>query len=287
MKRTLLLMFIMVVVMVSTVFGEGWNTSADVTLSINQNAYSDNWGGDEKGTINWVFNANFLAEKQLSSKMNNTNTLKLALGQTHSQFEDDNGDKAWAKPDKTTDLIDLESILRFTLGTFVDPFAGFRLESQFLDQSKVDSTKILNPMVLTESFGVARVWVKKENTEFTSRLGGAFKEYLNSHEGIDNTTDGGIEFVTEYRSPLANNKINFSSKLNVYKAMYYSEADAADAEGDDSWKAPRMNWENIFTTSITKLINVNLYVQMLYDERTIDEMQFKQTLALGLTYKLL
>ena len=286
MKKAIIIGVILSISLFYPIIAENWTTSVDVSLSMNQNSYSDNWHGEEKSNINWVFNANLLAEKQLSTKVNNTNTLKLAFGQTHSQYIDVNEEKAWASPDKTTDLIDIESMFRFTLGAFVDPFAGFRLESQFLDQSVPGDSKILNPMTLSESFGAAKVWIKQEKKEFTSRLGGVFKEYLNSHAD-KMTTDGGIEFVTEFRSPLANDRINFNSKFYVYKAMYYSEADAVEGTPEeDKWKAPRINWENIFSASLTKLINVNLYIQMLYDERVIDEMQYKQTLALGLTYKL-
>jgi hypothetical protein len=283
MKKTTLLLILSVLVS-SFVFAEKWNTSVDVSLSMNQNSYSDNWSGDEKGTINWVFNANLLAEKPLSSKVYNTNTMKLAFGQTHNQFVDENGEKDWASPEKTTDQIDFLSMLRFTLGTIVDPFVGFRFESQFMDKSVPNETKIINPITLTGSFGVARVFLKKENTELTSQLGGAFKEYLNSHKLIDNKNDGGIEFITNFRTPLAKGKISFNSMLDIYKAFFFSESD--ETENDD-WKAPRLNWENIFSASITKLINVNLYIQMIYDKPVVDEMQFKQTLALGLTYKLM
>jgi len=288
MKKAFIIGVILCISLFTPIIAENWTTSVDVSLSMNQNSYSDNWHGEEKSNINWVFNANLLAEKQLSSKVNNTNTLKLAFGQTHSQYVNVNGEKAWASPDKTTDLIDLESMFRFTLGAVVDPFASFRLESQFLDQSVAGESKIFNPMTLTESFGVVRVLLKQEKKELTTRLGAAFKEYLNSHEGIKNTSDGGIEFVTDYRTPLANDRISFNSNLNIYKAMYYSEAEAVEGtDFEDAWKAPRINWENIFSASITKLISLNLYIQMLYDERVIDEMQFKQTLALGLTYKLI
>ena len=283
MKKTTLLLILSVLVS-SFVFAEKWNTSVDVSLSMNQNSYSDNWSGDEKGTINWVFNANLLAEKPLSSKVYNTNTMKLAFGQTHNQFVDENGEKDWASPEKTTDQIDFLSMLRFTLGTIVDPFVGVRFESQFMDKSVPNETKIINPITLTGSFGVARVFLKKENTELTSQLGGAFKEYLNSHKLIDNKNDGGIEFITNFRTPLAKGKISFNSMLDIYKAFFFSESD--ETENDD-WKAPRLNWENIFSASITKLINVNLYIQMIYDKPVVDEMQFKQTLALGLTYKLM
>ena len=278
MKRAVLLT---IVIFIATgLWAEGWNTAADISLNMNQNSYSDNWAGDEIGAISWAFNANLLAEKQLTQKINNKNTLKLAFGQTHSQYIDVNGDKKWAKPDKTTDLIDFESMFRLTLGIFVDPFTSVRWESQFLDKQN-DEMKNLNPNILTETFGVVKLFIKKENKELSTRLGAAFKQYFDKYAD-ESTNDGGVEFVSEYKSPLAQNAINYSTKLILYKALFYSESDTAD----DAWKAVRMDWEHILSASITKLINLNLYFQLIYDETVIDEIQFKQTLGLGFTYKL-
>lgn len=290
MKRTIL--FTIIIFVSAGLWSEGWNTAADISLNMNQNSYSDNWAGDEIGAISWAFNANLLAEKQLTTKIHNKNTLKLAFGQTHSQYVAVDSTKKWAKPDKTTDLIDYESMFRLTLGVFVDPFASIRLESQFLDESG-EETRSFNPNTLTETFGIARVFMKDEKRELSSRLGAAFKQYIDSNVD-ENTNDGGIEFVTEYRSPLANDLINYNTKLNLYKAMFYSLSD--DVEGtvyEDDWKAVRLNWEHIFSVTITKLINLNLYMGLVYNEmdldlnaESIDEIQFKQTLGLGLTYKL-
>lgn len=274
---------------------EEWTVEADASLSMNQNSYSNNWSGDEKSSLSWAANLNFLAEKQLSAMLHNKNTLKLAFGQTHNQYVNEEGDKNWAKPDKSTDLVDLESILRFTLGVFVDPYLSGRWQSQFLDESIPGDTKIFNPNTLTESFGIARIFIKDEKKEFSTRLGAAFKQYLNSHEGIDNTNDGGVEFVADYKSLLAADNITFNSKLNVYKAVYYSESDALEGtEYEDDWKAPRLTWENIISAKLTRLISLNLNVTMIYDETKLDkegksikDIQIKETLALGVSYKLL
>jgi hypothetical protein len=73
----------------------------------------------------------------------------------------------------------------------------------------------------------------------------------------------------------------------VFKALFYSEADALEGlPNEDDWKAPDVNWENIFTANITSLIMVNLYVQLLYDKEIDPGVRIKQTLALGFTFKL-
>jgi len=265
-------------------YAEDWNLASDISLTMNQNAYSDNWTGEEKGSISWVFNANCLVEKQLTAKVHNKNTLKLAFGQTHSQMEID-GEKYWAKPDKSTDLIDFESMFRFTLGAFVDPFASFRDETQFLDESDME-TKIFNPNVFTETFGVAKVFFKDDDQEFSTRLGGAFKQYFDNNLD-ESTNDGGVELVGEFRKPFAENVIKYSTILNLYKPIVYSESESLeDQEDEDDWKQVRMDWQHDVDISLTKLINLKLYVQLLYNKMQAEDLQFKETLGLGLNYKL-
>ena len=279
MRKIILVMI--VIVATAGLFAEDWNTTADISITMNQNAYSDNWTGEERGSISWVFNANFLAEKQLTAKVHNKNTLKLAFGQTHNQVVDLAGEKSWEKPVKSTDLIDFESMFRFTLGAFVDPFASFRDESQFLDESGED-TKIFNPNTTTETFGVAKVFIKDDTQELSTRLGAAFKQYFNSN--LDGSTnDGGVEFVGIYTKPFKENMIKYSTNLNLYKPLFFSESDDTST---NEWKQVRMNWQHDVDISLSSLINIKLYVQLLYNEMVIDEVQFKETLGLGLSYKL-
>jgi len=284
MKKISLLLI--VVIAAAGLMAEDWNTAADVSITMNQNSYSDNWAGEEKGSISWVFNANFLAEKQLTEKVHNKNTLKLAFGQTHNQMLDAMGDKYWAKPDKSTDLIDFESMFRFTLGSVVDPYASLRLESQFLDQSVADDAKIFNPMTITEALGIAKVFIKDDTQELSTRLGAAFKQYMNSHWD-EGQSDGGVEFVGIYTKPFKDNMIKYSTNLNLYKPMFFSESDVYEGtDMEDTWKMVRMNWQHDVDISLTSLINLKLYVQLLYNEMVIDEIQIKETLGLGLSYKL-
>lgn len=283
MKKLFISLF--VIALAFGLWAEGWNKAADVSLNLNQNEYSNNWSGAELGSISWAFNANLLAEKQLAAKVNNKNTLKLAFGQTHNQYLNINGNRKWAKPAKSTDLIDFESMFRFTLGLVVDPFASFRWESQFMDERGTE-VKNLNPNIFTESFGVVRMFIKEEKKELSARFGMAFKQYFDGYRD-EGTNDGGLEFVGEYKSPLAKNAINYNTKLVLYKALFYSLSDdETNAAYTDNWEAVRVDWEHILSASITKVINLNLYFQIIYDERMIDEMQFKETLGLGFTYKL-
>ena len=291
--RMLLASVMGIMLCATTVSGEPWVLEADVNLTLNQNNYSDNWVGGEAGSISWALNSNWLAERQLNEKLHSKSTLKLLFGQTHNQ---DVETKDWAKPVKSTDLIDFESVFRFTLGAIVDPYAGVRIETQFLDQSDPELDRFVNPVKFTESAGIAKVVIKEEKREWNVRLGAGVRQYLNRDVlNIDTderetltSSDAGLVFDSEFKTPLADDRITFQSKLTVFEAVYYSEKEELEGlPNEDYWKAPDVNWENIFTAGITDYLMVNLYIQLLYDKEIDLAGRFKQTLALGVTYKLL
>jgi hypothetical protein len=295
MKAGLIFCIVLAVVALSVPsWGEGWKKSIDASLMLGENAYSDNWAGGEAGSISWASNLNGLAEKQLSGKIANKNTLKLAFGQTHNQDKDTG---IWGVPAKSTDLVDFESMLLFTLGLFAEPFASDRVESQFFDASDPTLNRYLNPMTLTESAGLSKAIMKQEKREWTARLGAGLRQHLDRDVLIDpltekrenkTTNDGGLEFVHEFKTPLAQERITLSNKLVVFEALFYSEADKLKGLPDENyWKAPDVNWENIFAGSVTKNIMVNLYTQLLYDKEIDLGARFKQTLSLGVTYKMI
>jgi hypothetical protein len=275
----------------ASVHAEPWAVSVDANLTLTQNAYSDNWAGGEAGSATWMFISNSRAERQLTPDINNKNVLKLQFGQSYTQ---DTDDKDWGKPEKSSDLIDFESILRFSLGAWVDPFASARVESRFLDKSDPDRSVYFNPVTITESAGAAKVLIKEENRDWTIRLGAGVREHIareildpvTGKRDTETGTDGGIEFVNDLRTPVAGGRINIQSKLIVFQALFSSTAD--DLKGlpeEDYWRAPDINWETVFTASITKYLMVNLYTQLLYDKEIARAGRFKQTLGLGLSWK--
>jgi hypothetical protein len=270
-----------------------WSTSSNVNITLTQSAYSDNWAGSELGALSWALNSNSLVESQLTERVRTRSTLALAFGQTHSQrVDEDDGRKYWDQPSKSTDLIDLESILRFTYGWFFDPFVSARIETQFLDERDEKKTRYLNPLTATESLGVVKVFFEEESREWQARLGGAFRQHVDRdllRDGADEretvtVEEGGVEFVTEFRTPLASDRITFGSRLEAFQALFSSEDDEA---ATDDWRSPDVDWENTFTASITEHLMVNLYLELLYDKEVVDDVQLKETLALGLTFQLL
>jgi len=249
------LIFALVILLVcySSGYADKWEKALDLNLTLTQNSYSDSWVGGEAGSVSWMANSNFKAAKQLSPKLNWSNTLKLAFGQTHQQEQET---KQWRKPFKSTDLIDI---------------------------------------TLSESAGASKEFYKTEETEFLSRVGFGLRQMIN-REIVDTlqektetrtTNDGGFESVTDFKASLAQGKISYSTKLTLFKAIFYSESDELQGTPQqDYWKSVDVNWENILSASITKYLTVNLYFQFLYDKEIDLKGRFKETLALGLTYRL-
>ncbi|HOP07754.1 MAG TPA: DUF3078 domain-containing protein [candidate division Zixibacteria bacterium] len=267
----------------------GWQKSLQIDFTTTQTSYSDSWVGGEAGSVNWVSNLNGTAEKSLSDWLDYKSKLKLSFGQTLTQ---DAETKDWSKPVKSTDLIDWENVFRFTLHKFVDPYAAVRLESQFADASNPDKKIYLNPLKLTESIGASRDIYKKEKDFVTTRLGLAARQiFMRSADtstanlDIVDTTyfDNGMESVTDAEFVL-NENLKYTGKLTLYKAFYFSKEDEV---GNDYWKAVDVNWENIVSASLTKIITVNLYTQLLYDKEISKKGRFKETLAIGFVFKML
>jgi len=291
MKRITAIATIAVFLAAGAAAAEPWKKSVEANLTLTQNAYSDNWDGEETGNVSWAFTSVSLFEKQLTDLLNNSNTLKLQYGQTHKQDEET---EEWAGPVKSTDLIDFESVLRFTFDAFVDPYAGVRLESQFVDGSDPEQTRYVNPLKITESAGAAKVFIDEETRRLMVRLGGAARQFVDRDaldpvtldRSTETTSDLGLLLDAEFKTNLAGDAITYGSKLTVFQGLHYSEADEIKGQpNEDDWKSPDVKWENTFTAGITKYLMVNLYVEILYDKNIDAKARFKEILALGLTYK--
>lgn len=266
-----------------------WNLSADVSVAQSQSAYSRNWQGEEEGTISWTSTFNGSAEKQIQPKVNSRTTLKLEYGQSQTQ---DRQQSTWSNPAKSVDNIDLESVLRYSAGIRVDPYVSFRFQSQFTDL-RGNNEYNFNPMIYTESMGLARSVWKKEDRSLIVRLGATIHQRYDRNFLFSDSTeirgektiyDAGLGSVGELTTPLFRERVRVNAKLTVFQALYNSYASETDG---DAWKSPDLEFEAIFTTLVTRLIAVNLNVQWLYDQQIDKAGRFKEYVTLGLTYSLL
>jgi hypothetical protein len=316
-----------------------WYPSLESGVTMTQSSYSDNWAGGDEGSIVWTYITNATLERQFNSKVNWNNELKLAYGQTLQQSMREDGERKWDRPEKSTDLLSYETIFRFTMGWAVDPFASLRFESQFQDASDPHGRTIaLNPLKFKESVGFAKKFINEEERSLLTRVGFALRQ-TSRKLFVDSTTnddaipddktfsesahDGGLEWVTDYKTKILEDRVSWTSKLTLYQPVFYSGNDDFDNLSAEDLRAAGLDpeigdfttvidadWENVFTTQITKLISVNLYVRWIYDkfdnsippvltgdgelENAADVKsavrksgQFKETLTLGITYRFL
>ena len=136
------------------------------------------------------------------------------------------------------------------------------------------------------------------------------------------TNDGGVEFQLDADYLWGGEKLRYVGKLLVFFPLFFSDSDAVDAFDEqalafdptresvkDFWKDPDVDWQNTLSLKIKDWLSANLYAQLVYNkyDRSIlieptdpiqDQIvavdsgirkggQFKQTLALGLSYRFL
>ncbi len=280
MKSLKLILIIMALMSLSILAAKGWDIDSDILVNLTQSQFSDNWAGSELSNITWTATSNTVAQKQLKDWLNNKNSLKLAFGQTHMQKRDGNN-LSWDKPQKSTDQIAYESLLQFTLKSFVDPYVSLRMDSQFLDQLPGQDTYIVNPIVFTESAGIMRTILNTEKSKMNVRVGGAVRETWNRRND-KLPIDGGVEGIAEYKQIISTLNASYNSKLTAYKALFKSDA----VEGQDDWKALDVKWENMLSFKLWKLLSLNLNLDFIYEKEQDDNIQWREVLGLGFSYVL-
>ena len=273
----------------------GWRTTLVTDLTLSQAAYSESWVGGERSSVAWIANINGSAQRWLAPWLVFRSTLRLAYGQTLRQDTANN----WEKPLKSTDLIDWENIGVVPIKIHVNPYLAFRLESQFLDASFDPVNRYFSPVRLTESAGLLHRFYSNDEQFVQSRLGLALRQVFKSglvfdqsdssewHTEDSATNDGGIEWVSDVKLDISE-RLSYTGKLTVFKAFFFSDSDKLKGtEAENYWKATDVNWENQFYAGISKIITVNLYIQLLYDKQVSKKGRFKETLGLGFIFKLL
>lgn len=265
---------------------EGWQNEFKLGLNILQSSYSENWNGGDKGSVVWSGAFDGRMEKQYGPRANWRNTLKLTYGQTHQQDRSPDGDLYWRRPDKTDDIIDFESLLRFTQASGWDPFVAVGLKSMFDDRSDAAGRSIMfNPVTVTPSAGISRKLVAAEDRELLARLGVAY--IVNSRAFFtdpapatdtrrESSSEAAAEAVFEYRVGALDKRVDWESKLTLLLPFVYSGKSVFEDDIDPAalglpedvasyTTSLDIDWENTFTANITKVIAVKLFVRWVYD----------------------
>jgi len=267
-------------------------TAIDLSLTLSQNSYSNNWVGGDAGNLAWIALGSVTRQDYLGPAWHWRNTLNLGYGQTHSQDPDT---KRWQRPRKSTDKIDFESLMRYLRFAAFPPYASVRAISQFEDATFVNHKLYVNPIQLTEAAGLSRQLYKAGDDELLTRAGFGLRQLI--QRSFDDTTnfdktstatstDGGVEWVTDASYKIPGSSIGYKGKLTTFKALYYSKSkDLRGKPNANYWKAIDVNWENTFSAQVSKYIVVSLNLQWLYDKDIDLGGRFKQTLSIGLAWK--
>ena len=264
-----------------------WQSEYKVALNVLQSSYSENWNGGDKGSVVWNGSFDGRLEKRYGESSDWRNTLRLSYGQTHQQERTDAGELYWRKPDKTDDLIEFESLFRWTTASGWDPYASLRFESKFEDRNDPAGRSIaFNPMVITPAAGMSRALIDTGKRRLLARVGVAYvlnnRAFFTAPAPATGTSrewseELAAEAVLEYRVGALDERVDWESTLTVMKPFVYSGKDAftddidpaaygLPADVGDYTLVPDVDWQNTFTAAVTRVISVKLFVRWVYDK---------------------
>ena len=249
----------------------GWSRQVNGLLNLSQ-SYYDNWVKGGTDALSWEVNLGgraALNEKDFLWE----NSLKAVYGQTKIQGFSSR---------KSSDEWNLETIYTRKLGTWVNPFASARGQSQFTAGYSYDSVGVrtqisdfFDPAYFLETVGIGITPVK----DLTERLGVTMKQtisdtysYADDKETLGDVEtfkqEYGLSSVTDYSFALMEN-ILAKTRLDVF----------ANFQGFDEVD---MRWANQVTAKVNKLISMNLELEILYDKDLSEESQTRQSLSVGI-----
>jgi hypothetical protein len=184
---------------------------------------------------------------------------------------------------KTDDKIDLQSVLTYKIGKYVNPFASFSLNTQFSEGVKYDALGIATPVsnFFDPAYFIQTIGVGYQpGPEVKTRLGAALREtiaknYASKYTDDPTTTsevetlriEGGLESVTEVGWTVMENII-LNAKLEIFAPVQHFDRTSIQSD-------------NTLLAKVNKLISMNLNVQLISDPQVQTRTQIKQTLALG------
>jgi Protein of unknown function (DUF3078) len=250
-----------------------WKHSANGFFNLSQ-TYFDNWVKGGTNAMTWELRLEGSSTYE-DSKLLWENKGKALYGRT---------EVADLNSRKSSDLLDLQSMLTYKLGTWVNPFAATQLMTQFDAGYNYEGTPRVrvsgpfDPTYLTQTLGVGYTTVPDLNV----RIGGTLKETFSATRygyADDTETEGeietfkfepGLSFTSTYKFSLMEN-ILFSTLLDVF----------VNFEGT---KEIDGRWENQITAKVNKYVSTNFGLDMLYDYDLSESYQLKQSLSIGISF---
>lgn len=283
MKKSLLIIYALFLI-TSSIFAQDdpppppqktWLPTGILGLNLSQIAL-ENWTSGGEDALAFTLYSN-MGLNYFSDPWSFTNKLKIAYGRTKLGSDDF----------RTTDNeFFLENLLTYDAGWFANPYFSNTVRTAIVkgyDYSGDEALPISNffdPGYINQSIGLAY----KASESFSTRLGLGFQEtftkdytkYSDDLETLDEVEtfrfDTGIESVSGLNLKLDDNLL-FTTELRLFSA--FDQLDVWD-----------VRWDNLFVAQVTKLINVNLNILVVYDADQTLKTQVKEALQIGITYNL-
>ncbi|MEO5910041.1 MAG: DUF3078 domain-containing protein [Pelobium sp.] len=261
-----------------------WKTNLIFGINLNQAAFSDNWSSGGVNSIALGSLLSYKAEYDKSGK-NFTSVVELKYGKLKNKGQLER---------KTNDRIFFDNKGAIALSKNWSFFGSVSFESQFdlgytygkdaqgLETRKVIS-KFMAPGYLTESVG----FEYQPKKYFSLRLGtGTARQtfLLDTTLYKNNPKNFGVDIGKKFRNELAFQAVaNFDKdiieNLNL-KSRYLLFAAYEKLTGIDQ------RLDVTLTAKVNKLINVTVGATALYDDDFSGDIQYSQSLALGVLFKL-
>lgn len=261
-----------------------WKTNLSFGINLNQAAFSDNWSSGGVNSIALGSLLSYKAEYDKSGK-NFTSVVELKYGKLKNEGQLER---------KTNDRIFFDNKAAMALSKNWSFFASVSFESQFdlgysygKDSQGIETRKVISkfmaPGYLTESVG----FEYKPRKYFSLRLGtGTARQtfLLDTTLYKNNPKNFGVPIGKKFRNELAFQAVaNFDKdimeNLNL-KSRYLLFAAYEKLTGIDQ------RLDVTLTAKINKLINVSVGATGLYDDDFSGDIQYSQSLALGILFKL-
>jgi len=254
----------------------GWKHNVVAGLTLTQVSFTD-WAQGGDNALGYATTLDGKSVQDLE-KTNWATTYKFAFGQTRL------GDQGLRKTD---DKIDLETILTYKVGEYVNPYGAATFKSQFAKGFSYDAannetavSQFLDPGYLTQSVGVGYQPLPEVKTRFGVGMREILTTNFNSYADDPATAeieksraDGVLESVTDVEWKMDDN-ILFKAKLELFAPL--KTLDRIVVRNDYS-----------LVSKVSKFISVLLSVSLINEPDINPRTQVKETLALGLSYTLL
>ncbi len=269
---------------------DGWRSSLTGQLAFSQAAYS-NWQEGGLDALSFTAGTNGIFER-LTGRFKQTHNARLAFGlvkQDTLQFR------------KSDDVIRYGFELQYTgTGVFQPTFAT-NIRTQFAPGYDYDPNPETTPSLAAfivpgerlkvSDFFAPAIWTQSlgitydPDRWYIARLGFATKETIVLIDrlrpvygnALDESirVEAGLEFIAEAQRELFTN-VFLQSRFGLFQAF--------NQVGDT---APDLTFENLLTLKVNDWLNTNLEFVTLYDRDTIDEVQLKEVLSIGIGITLL